>query len=243
LPYFFVSQRSIPWRALAYAVPGVAWLILRAVRSIPGESYDYLSISTAPTLELPLEALLYLFACFGCLWVAAGLQLTTKGHDASAHPLLSRKVVLIAFAATALTGWTMGMIREARITYILFPFVIPLALAFASSHRARRIARSPQAWVACLAVLAVGAAWLKWLGADPQRVIPLRDYIGGSFHVGVAPVELMEYRGEWVEVEQAYASAMNGPFVLMHLAVSAGLLVGAWITRKDPIAQAPALES
>ena len=32
LPYFFVSTRSMQWRAFAYALPGGAWLILRAVR-------------------------------------------------------------------------------------------------------------------------------------------------------------------------------------------------------------------
>lgn len=229
LPYFLVSKRPRWQQGLAYAIPGAAWLALRVVRST-GVSYPYWQISSEPTLAFPLEAALYLFACFGCLWVAAGVRL--RDRDAPRHPLLGTWVVLLAFALTASTGWTMGMIRENRITYILAPFVIPLALAFFDSPRGRRIARCPQAWIAGAVVLGLGLAGLAWLRDDPRRVIPLQAWIGKWFHPGAAPVELMADELGWIEVEQSWASPMNGPVVLVHLAASTWLAVGAWLTRE-----------
>src|SRR5690606_11452172 len=126
LPYALVSRRPWPQRLLAYAPGGVAWLGVRAAQAPPGgATYDYVGLSTAPTLEWPGEAALYLFATFGALWAAAALRLFADARPPR-HPLLSRRVALLALVAVASTGWTMGMIREARITYVLFPFVVPL---------------------------------------------------------------------------------------------------------------------
>lgn len=245
LPVWLVSKDERWQRAATYAIPGAAWLALRFARNPGGQGYDYVSVSTAPTLEFPLEALLYLFACFGVLWVAAGLRLAERNEPR--HPLLAPRVVLLAFLATAATGWTMGMIREARITYILFPFVIPLALELFRSPRARAILRARPGWLAAGLVLALGLLGLVYLGQDPVArvgvVVPLPDggqtiqpadslrtWIGGSFHPGVAPTLDVPGVGR---VELAHASWLNGPHVLLHLAASAWLLVGAWVTREQ----------
>ena len=70
---------------------------------------------------------------------------------------LRRKLAPL-FAAVAVTGWTMGMARENRITYILFPFLIPLALETLRAPRLQRIARAPAGWGAALAVGLIGSA-------------------------------------------------------------------------------------
>lgn len=240
LPYFLVSKRKTQAKVLAYAVPGIAWLAIRFARSLP-ETYDYVGVSTAPTLEYPLEALLYLFACFGCLWVAAGLRLAQR--EAPTHPLLHWKVVLLAFVATASTGWTLGMIREARITYILFPFVIGLSLEFFASARFKEMLRSKAACAAAVNVLVIGLMFLAYLHQDPDRVYGLREYFESSFNFGVSPVKLMQLpNGEEVWVEQAYASSMNGPVVLLHLAASAFLGAGWLATRRPSPAPPQALK-
>ncbi len=235
LPYALVSRQPLRWQAVAYGVPGATWLLLRAAIDAP--AYDYLGVSTSPTLDSPVEALLYLFATFGALWVAAGLRLVDSRPPR--HPLLAPRVVLLALAAVAATGWTLGMVRENRITYVLFPFVIPLAVDFFRSPEARPILRARAGWIAGAAVLLLGAAGLRWLAEDPHTRVPaLRTVIGDSFHPGVVPVVVHEVNGVEVEVELAHASAANGPVVLLHLAASAWLLVGAWATRKERPASA-----
>jgi hypothetical protein len=244
LPFWFVSQRKTQEKVLAYAIPGVAWLILRKLLST-GESYAYLSISTAPTLEWPLEALLYLFAAFGVLWVAAGLRLV---QGAPSHPLLQPRVALLALVAVAGTGWTMGMVRENRITYVLFPWLVALSLDLFRSQRFRRVLRAPAAWAAGLMTLGLGLATIAWLMADPERSQPFYANVSPLFHLGVAPPALAELDGEWVIVEaQIFASALNGPVVLLHLAASAFLGVGWWVTRGNqeggqPVAEGPGQE-
>lgn len=235
LPYFFVSQRAVWIKALVYAVPGAAWLILRRIQNPTGESYAYFGVSLAPTLEFPVEALLYAFAAFGALWVAAGMRLAQR--EAPRHPLLAPRIVALALASVVLTGWTMGMIREARITYVLFPFVIPLAIEFLRSERAAALARVPIARLAAGGVIAAGVLGLALLAANPiarvgvvnpatNEVVPegsLRTYIGTSFNPGVSPV--LEIEG--YTITNTFASPFNGPHVLIHLALAVGLLVGA----------------
>lgn len=228
LPFALLSRRPWPQRLLVYAPGLVAWMGVRVVQSPPGGAdYDYVRISTAPLFEFPGEAALYLFATFGALWVAAGLRLLDPTPPR--HPLLSRPVVLAALAAVALTGWTMGMIREARITYVLFPFVVPLALDFFLSPRGRAVVRSRAAIGVGLAALALGAAALLALLARPEEVVPaLRTVIGESFNPGVVLQVLHE--GEPVD-EVLLASRLNGPYVLIHLAAALALVAGWFATR------------
>jgi hypothetical protein len=153
-------------------------------------------------------------------------------------------VALLALAAVAATGWTMGMIREARITYVLFPFVIPLALDLALSERARAAARAPVAWAAGLLVLAAGAVGIALLAADPEARIPaLRAVIGENFNPGVLQVLEVPMDGETFLLEEpVFASRWSGPYVLLHAAASAFLLAGWWATRAPgsaPAADAP----
>lgn len=234
LPFALVSRR--PWRErlAVYAPGGLVWLVVRLVQAPPGGAdYDYVAVSTRPLLERPGEAALYLFATFGALWVAAGLRLCCDPRPPR-HPLLGRRVCLVALAAVAATGWTMGMIREARITYVLFPFVVAPALDLFTSPRAARLARAPAAWAAGLAVVVAGAGGLAWLAADAEARVPrLRRVIGDEFHPGVLQVlEVPEDDGSVRLLEEpVFASFGNGPHVLLHLAASAFLLAGWRATR------------
>jgi hypothetical protein len=233
LPFALVSRRPWPQRLLAYAPGLVAWLGVRVVQAPPGGAdYAYVQISTAPLFEFPVEAALYLFATFGALWVAAALRLLDPTPPR--HALLAPRVALSALAAVALTGWTMGMIREARITYVLFPFVVPLALDFFLSARARAVLRSRAALAAALVVLGLGAAGIMALAASPEeRIPPLRTVIGDSFNPGVIQIlEVPTDDGEtFLLDEPVFASRLNGPFALLHLAAAVGLVAGWFATR------------
>lgn len=268
LPVWWVSTRPPGEKALAYVLPGLSLLTVRAAVSAlygippeaPGYLWDLVVNSTAPARESPGEALLYLFAAFGAVWVAAGLRLA-QGPPWR-HPLLAPRVVGLALLAVAVSGWTMGMIRENRITYVLFPFLIPLALDLLESERFQRLRRSPAAWIAGGLTLLLGLGGLLWLQADPGRVDHLRPLIGAHFHLGVAPAwplelesgELLELPLVWsldrttrlAEAAGAvspgaflYGSSLQGPHVLVHLALSAFLLAGWLATRSGPASGAP----
>lgn len=228
-----LSARARHWLhvGLVFALPGAAWLAVRAWRST-GEAYDYWGVSTSPTFQFPLEALLYAFAAFGVVWVAAGLRL--REERPPRHPLLAPRVVALALAATVGTGWTMGMIREARITFILFPFLIPLALETLSSARVRAGLRDRKAWLAAAAVLLAYGLLLHWLRQDPSRVDGLQGYLAESFHVGVAPLRQLP---DGRVVEWAFASPLGGLHVALNLAASLWLLV---VWRGAPSAEDPA---
>ncbi|MGE0711464.1 MAG: hypothetical protein AB7N76_15870 [Planctomycetota bacterium] len=260
LPFAFVSRRPLGWKVAAYALPGAAWLALRALQNPGGEAYDYLGVSTAPTREFPLEALLYVFAAFGWLWVAAALRLVERwparprwsswagaaaggadtageragprawlrafvaGPPAGVPPrelLLDPRVVLMAFAAMACTGWTMGMPREARITFILAPFVILLALEALRADWVRAALGRRAPWLAGAAVLFAYGLGLLWLQEDLTRLVPLRRAVGESFNPGISPV--LEVEG--AQLRLAFASPLNGLHVALNLAVSLWLLV------------------
>lgn len=263
LPLWWVSTRPPGQKALAYALPavslGLVRVVIDALYGIPPESggylWDLIVNSTAPAREHPGEALLYLFAAFGAVWVAAGLRLL-QGPPWR-HPLLAPRVVGLALLAVAISGWTMGMIRENRITYVLFPFLIPLALDLLASERFQRLRRAPAAWAAGGAVLLAGFLTLLWLRDDPGRVDVFRPWIGDCFHLGVAPgwpVEVPPEQGggevvldlAWSLEHSAregaivlYASPLEGRHVLLQLALSAFLLAGWWATRAPAEGAAP----
>ncbi|HBP23780.1 MAG TPA: hypothetical protein DEA08_39140 [Planctomycetes bacterium] len=216
-----LSERARHWLhvGLVFAIPGATWLAVRAWRST-GESYDYWGVSTSPTFQFPLEALLYAFAAFGALWVAAALRLAQR--QPPRHPLLAPRVVALAVVASLGTGWTLGMVREARITFILFPFVIPLALEALCQPRVRAGLRERKAWLAAAAVLLAYGLWLHWLRQDPTRVDGVQRYLAESFNVGVAPLRQLP---DGRVVEWAFASPLNGLHVALNLAASLWLLV------------------
>jgi hypothetical protein len=173
--------------------------------------------SAAPPTPSPWgEAALFAFATFGALWPAAGARLIDPAPPR--HPLLSRRVVG-AVALMIILFWTTFPAREARVAYALFPFVIPLALD-------ARLHRSRVAWTASLVTLALGVAGLALVLARPDDVIPpLRRVIGDWFNPGAqqTPFDF----GDVTMEEPVFASRLQGPFVIAHLAASMFIITAA----------------
>ena len=251
LPYWFISGRP-PWQRVAvYLVGGTSLLLLRYVQRVPGNPLSWSGqFETAMTAFLahPVEAVLYVGACFGALWLFAGLRLGQP--QPPRHPLLARPMVALAAVLVAATGWFMGIMIEIRITYILFPWVIALALDFLALAPWRTLGRSRLAWLAAVAVLGGYAAFVACLAADPQRLYPVRRVLGDSFHFGLAPhgerrvvgappVPLDLAYPPTDKLYPLYASRLSGPYVALHLALAAWLAVAWGTTRAQRRTAAP----
>jgi hypothetical protein len=254
LPYFFISARPLWQRFSAYAIPGISLLLVRVLRNAnqgvdEGGSYliDLIGTSTLPAREFPAEALIYAFAAFGFVWGAAGIHML---RNREVPALLRPPIVGLAALAVIGTGWTLGMVRESRIVFILFPFLIPHAVLLLTGPELRRILRSKTAWASagavtfCLALLAIH------LMRSPQQIDRLRPYINERFNLGVPHPELVQEQrlsdGSTQRVDMAWspaaeafnhplhASRLNGPHVALNLVLVAFLLGGTIATRKDP---------
>jgi hypothetical protein len=124
---FFGSSGSLLKR-IAAIIPTIAALI--AVRLIIGfESYN-ITAGFFRNLQLPIESLFFLFICFGFLWMLApaGLSCIKKSILAGpGHKVMARSFpwVLAAILAAAAA---FSILRENRITFIIFPWIITLAL-------------------------------------------------------------------------------------------------------------------
>lgn len=235
LPLALVSRRR--WQELApgYLLPFLSLCLVRFAQAPDGPRVSLVELvvnSTKPARERPGEALLYAFAAFGALWVAAGLRLADRAPPR--HPLLAPRVVGAALASVVLFGWLMGMVRENRITYVLFPFVVPLALDWLWTRGAAL--RRPAAMVTGLVVLLAGALGIAWLRDDYDRVMGLWPVIGDCFNPGIPSVLPVEVEGtDVVELRSIYfASPLQGPVLVVHLALAAAIAVAA--ASRDPVA-------
>jgi hypothetical protein len=174
LPLALVSRRPRREVAAAFALPIAAFVLIRLVVQPAEPEPSLLARVDEATLPLrlkPLEALLFAFATFGVLWAAAGLRLLDRTPPR--HPLLAPRVVGVCAVAVVGFGWTLGAVREARIAYLLAPFVVPLALDLVRTGRLARLRPSP-AIAAGLVALALGAAAVLWARGDITRVLWLR---------------------------------------------------------------------
>ncbi|MBI5651231.1 MAG: hypothetical protein HZC40_12430 [Chloroflexi bacterium] len=97
--------------------------------------------------ETPLQSIAFLFMIFGFLWFAFALRLCKRWRDSNADPAW-RMLIATAPIVTLLalgTHIAFARAREIRISYILFPWVIPLALDWfrANQDRLRAQIRNP----------------------------------------------------------------------------------------------------
>ncbi len=236
LPLVLVSRRRRPELVPAYLLPFLSLILVRFAQAPAGPRVSLVELvvnSTKPTRERPGEALLYAFAAFGALWVAAGLRLADR-RSPPRHPLLAPRVVAAACGAVVLFGWLLGMVRENRITYVLFPFVVPLALDWLWTRGAEL--RRPAAMVAGLVVLLAGALGIAWLRDDYDRVMGLWPVIGDCFNPGIPSVLEVPIEGtDETELRSIYfASPLQGPVVVAHLALAAAIAVAAGLERWRP---------
>lgn len=243
LPLVLVSRRRWQEVAPGYLLPFLSLCLVRLAQAPSGPRLSLVELvvnSTKPTRDRPGEALLYAFAAFGALWVAAALRL--KDRTPSRHPLLAPRVVAAAAGSVVLFGWLMGMVRENRITYVLFPFVVPLALDWLWTHA--NALRRPPAMVTGLVVLLAGALGVAWLRDDYDRVMGLWPVVGDCFNPGIPSVLEVPVEGtDETELRSVYfASPLQGPVLVVHLALSAAIAVAAALRPRRDVAPAANLQ-
>jgi hypothetical protein len=209
VPLTYLLVADGPWRRrlLWSLAPVLCWILLRlawweAYNPVAGGLYN---------LGVPLESLGFLFLVFGPLWLlllpgrrlAAGLE---PGWGWSA---LGSSFPWIAIAALAIT-LGLARVREIRILFILFPFVVPFCLAWfsAAEGRIRQALRSVRYWayvLACLLLLVFLRLFL--VAPDKETALAvferLRHFYGG-------------YGGGWLSIGYAYllATLAAAPLVL-----------------------------
>jgi hypothetical protein len=124
----FFGSSARPLNRLMAILPAIAAFF--AVRLIVGyESYNIFA-GFFRNLQLPLESLFFLFICFGFLWLSAlagwnGLRKSTLTGQGQKIIARSFPWVLTAILAAAIA---FSILRENRVTFIIFPWMIALTL-------------------------------------------------------------------------------------------------------------------
>ncbi len=124
----FFGSSARPLKRLMAVIPAIATFF--AVRLIIGyESYE-ISAGFFRNLQLPVESLFFLFICFGFLWLLApagwnGLRKSTIAGQA--QKIMARSFPW-AVAAILVAAATFSILRENRVTFIIFPWIITMSL-------------------------------------------------------------------------------------------------------------------
>jgi hypothetical protein len=238
LPYLLDRRRPLATRALAVAPAFVAVALIHVVRAPAVAAHGYLLDGLRVNVAEPGEALLYLFASHGALWVLAPLGLAVRRRDDVCAPGVALAAVGLAVAANAL----LGMLRECRIVYVAAPWLVGLSLDYVTSARFREVARARAAWLALALVLLAGLVFQLRVATDDGLVDRLRPAIGASFQPGWAPARplldergapVLDAEGRTVEVIPYLASPWGGTFVTLHLAAIAFVVAGELARRKS----------
>lgn len=226
LPFVFVGSRPLSHRLAAVAPAFAAVALVHVLRAPPTAAHGYLLEGVTQNLREPTEALLYLGASLGSLWLLAGLRLAEKRASGELSGPWGWRASGLALGLAVLANALLGMLRECRIVFVAAPFAVKLSLEYLGSERFREVARARAAWLALAAVLVLGLALEVWIACDASAVERLRPWIGGSFQPGWAPPrEMLLPSGETALVYPYWASPLNGVLVLLHLAFAA--FVGA----------------
>ena len=254
LPFILISTRPMWQRITAYLIPGISLILVRVIRNVnqgvdEGGSYliDLVGTSTLPTREFPIEAMIYAFAAFGFMWIAASVHMT---RSRNLPALLRRRVVGLAALAVLGSGWTLGMVRESRIVFILFPFLIPHVVLLLTSGDLQRMLRAKASWAAAIAVALIIGVFALHLMRSPQHIDRLRPHINERFNLGIPHAELTQEQAlpdgstravdmAWSPSAEAFnhplhASRLNGPHVALNLVLAAFFLAGGLATRRKP---------
>jgi hypothetical protein len=147
--YWWGSRDSLARKLLVIMPPIVAAVGIRLLLGY--ESYDPFAASVRNAQFLP-ETGFFLFLVFGVLWVP-GLAMMRRARlargerDTLLRPLASSAVpALVVVVGTHLL---FARAREVRISFLLFPWMIPMALAWlqSSSSRVRSMLRRRSYWI------------------------------------------------------------------------------------------------
>lgn len=191
----WIASDSKPRRKILYVLPPI--LAFLAVRLIMGwESYD-MAAGFYRNLKLPAESTVFLFLTFGAFWLTAYLgwrrNRTLPDKDYGRWVLMKSfpwVVVSVLFAAVSFS-----VLRENRVSFILFPWIITMSLYWIKEHSADlvRTARKKRLIypVAILALAAIGTS-TALLGFS-EVIVETNAYksLAGSFlgsHTNLATV-------------------------------------------------------
>ncbi len=154
LAYFLGSGELLRKRILVFVPPVAAMLGLRFLWGwVVGNSFE----SSILNYLTPLETIAFLFCVFGLLWVPYVLALRERWQKGD-FPNYAWKVLALSgplvLAAVMGATLTLARAREARITFILFPWAIPFALDWFRTHADY-----------LRALVSSHAFWLSWIAA------------------------------------------------------------------------------
>jgi hypothetical protein len=164
-----------------YAFPSVAALVLLRL-SLGYESYNPLTPARV-NLARPLETAFFLFLTFGVFWLLALLrwgELWPVRASLSVHRRTLYTWTPLAAVLVLTANFVLAVVRENRISFLLFPFIIPWGIDWVSAHSKdlRAFGRSRLlciAWVlltlgaGVLSQLALASpGWLAWVPDSVQ---------------------------------------------------------------------------
>ncbi len=134
-------------RRMTLAFPSfIVFLMLRVFLGY--QSYDFFA-GGRTNLTRPLEAGIFLFLTFGVIWLLAGLRWADSWKVRNLLPISKRALYFhtpVAVSSILVANGFMGAFRENRISFLLFPFIIPWAIDWVSSHSRELRAVLRQQW-------------------------------------------------------------------------------------------------
>jgi len=128
--YWLYSSDSLVRKAGA-AVLGLAAFV--APRLLVGNMvYNPIEVSLAVNLQRPAEALIFVFAAFGVLWLVAPFAWREDGSlvGTPLDPLIAIWVVILILIAS-LVG---GRLRETRLVFLAFPWIVVPSSAYLAAQ-------------------------------------------------------------------------------------------------------------
>jgi hypothetical protein len=190
LAYLLGAEESVRKRVIVFVPPILAYLGLHLLWG--NESHDLLE-SLQNTLRTPWETVAFLFCVFGALWLPYGVNLLNHWRLNDAENFGWRlltctgPIILVAVMGSTLL---IARAREARIAFVLFPWVVPFALDWLrrSSRQLRALASQLSFWVFAIAVLVILSSitlWFRYGYPDLMQAV-LADFKNGYWlSVGV----------------------------------------------------------
>jgi hypothetical protein len=184
--YFLYSGHSSILKGVA-AIPGL--LALALPRLLLGNmAYNPLEVSLAINLQRPVEALVFVFAAFGVLWCV--IPFAWYENRLLGGTPLNRTIGVVAVALILIASLVGGRLRETRLVYLAFPWIVVPSAAYLVTQydrlrRSRKLAQALRLIVPTFAVLAVGISLFVSIFRPLQQLVmsaplPIAAYLLGS---------------------------------------------------------------
>lgn len=167
VPLVYLLTSSDTWRKkiLVCAPPVLAFIGIRALMGLA--TYDPFE-SSVYNFETPWQTMAFLFCVFGILWIPFFVELVNTRRKAEpidpAWQVLT-STALVVFILMLGTQLAFARAREIRIAFLMFPWVIPLALHWFRENSARLgvMIRRVNFWVWATGVFASLSLVILWL--------------------------------------------------------------------------------